>query len=118
MTDVLVMALSVAAVLALAYGGLWLLRRTLRTTGRVPDIEFQSSVPLGPRERIVLVRWRDRDLVLGVADGAVTLLAEAEHLPRVEPASGASETPMNLAAWLSRTKRTRALEELRQSAPI
>lgn len=41
-------------------------------------LQVVAQLPLGPRERVVLVRVHDRALVLGVTAQQVTLLSEAD----------------------------------------
>ena len=54
-------------------------------------LEIAAQLPLGARERIVLVRMNERVLVLGVTTQQVTLLAEASAadlpLPAQPPAA-------------------------------
>lgn len=76
--------LALAFVLALAFGFIWFLKWLQdRQAGRVPgavgeaadELRFLRALPLGPRERAVLVEVRGERLLLGVAAGGVTLLA-------------------------------------------
>ena len=70
-------ALALVLVLALA----WLALRTLkkfqnrsqRSSGGNP-VQVLRSIGLGPRERLVTVRYRDREYLLGVATGGVNLI--------------------------------------------
>lgn len=67
-----------AVVLALAWAILRAVRK-VRDTGRVGDpaatLRFVRALPLGQRERVVLIDIRAERLLLGVAEGGVTLLA-------------------------------------------
>jgi flagellar biogenesis protein FliO len=70
-------ALALAFVLALAWGALKGLQRLQRRAeGAAPGQQLQvlSSVAVGPRERVVALRWQGRTLLVGVAAGGVTLL--------------------------------------------
>ena len=69
-------ALALAFVLALAWFALRGLKRLQqRAGGREGDtIVVLSSAGVGTRERLVAVRYRDRDYLLGIAAGAVTLI--------------------------------------------
>jgi flagellar protein FliO/FliZ len=82
--DIVVYIVATLAVLALAYAALHLIRRF---PGQAPDAElrFVSALPVGQRERLVVVMWAGKRLLLGVSAGAVTLIDEA-------PAPAASET--------------------------
>lgn len=75
--------LALAAVLVLAWGVLWLLRGRLGGGGgrRQDDAEalrFVRALPLGPRERVVLVEHRGERWLLGVTAGGISVL---DHRP-------------------------------------
>lgn len=81
--------LALLFVLALAAAVIWLLRQLQdRQSGArrgAPDghaLQFLRALPVGPRERAVLVRVDGERLLLGVAAGSVTLLA---RLPAAAP---------------------------------
>jgi len=64
------------AVVALA----WLMRRLNRFQSSVGDsLQTLGGISLGPRERIVLVKVGDTQLLLGVAPGRVQTLHVLEH---------------------------------------
>ena len=85
-------ALALALVLALAWLALRALKqfqnRGERSGGgnRVNGVQVLRSVGLGPRERLVTVRYRDREYLLGVATGGVNLI---DSWPASEAAIGA-----------------------------
>lgn len=90
------MFLSLALVLALLIGTLWLMRRLrIGQASSGSAIKVVASAAVGPRENVVVVEVGDEWLVLGVAPGAVRLLqarprgvlAEAD---RTAPAAFAS----------------------------
>lgn len=68
---------ALALVLALVYGAAWVLRR-LKTfnRGAQQNLDVIEAISLGPKERAVLVRVKDRQVLLGVSSGRVTLLAD------------------------------------------
>jgi len=67
--------LSLALVLALIGGLAWSLRRLqFGRAGGTRLIQVVAQVPLGPRERVVLVRVGDRQALLGVGPAGVTSL--------------------------------------------
>lgn len=83
-------ALALALVLALAWFALRLLKKlqigAVGGSAAVP-MEVLRSVGLGPRERLVAVRVREREYLLGVTAGTVTLIdswpaAEASAPPQ------------------------------------
>ena len=76
--------LMLVVVLALIPASLWVMKRlqTLRPGGAPRQLEIIDQLPLGPRERVVLVRVQGRVLVLGATAQQITLLGEAgEPLP-------------------------------------
>ena len=74
------------AILLLAWG----LRRLQGLAPRQQVIRLLASLPLGPRERLLLVEVGAQQLLLGVAPGRISLLHALEEpvsLPASEPAS-------------------------------
>lgn len=98
-SSLLAIVLSIALVLALAWGALWLLKKwqdralggQAAGTGE-RGLRFVRALPLGPRERVVLVDVGGEILLLGVTAASITLLSrwdeDGERMP-VEAASGA-----------------------------
>jgi flagellar protein FliO/FliZ len=78
-SSLLTMVLATAFVLALAYGVLYLIRRS-RLTDRLSgadkagELTFLRAMPVGQRERLVVVRYQGAQLLLGVTGGAISLL--------------------------------------------
>lgn len=69
--------LALALVLALAYGALRVMRRMqLGTGGAGPaaELRFLRALPVGPRERLVMVAYRGEVLLVGVSAGGINLL--------------------------------------------
>lgn len=75
-------ALALAVVLGLAWVSLRLLKRMqLRRSGGGGDghtPQVLGSVGLGPRERLVTVRYRGRDYLLGVTAGGISSIDSHE----------------------------------------
>jgi len=67
---------SLMLVLALMFAVVWLLKRTGRFSGRAGRYPLQvlTQMPLGTRERVLLVAVGDRQMLIGVAPGQVTAL--------------------------------------------
>lgn len=69
-----------------AWGSLWLMKRlqVRGVRGAPPDLRFIQALPLGPRERLVVVEWRGETLLVGVTAGGVSLLDRrpGEGVPR------------------------------------
>ena len=85
--------LALALVLASVYAVAWLMRRLRGASGAsAPGMVIVSQISLGARERAVLLRVGERQLLLGVAAGSVRLLHELTlaTLPEVAPATGAA----------------------------
>lgn len=84
-------------VLALIPLVLWLLKKlqTLRLPGSVRTLEIAGQLPLGARERVVMVRLNQRLLVLGVTPQQVTLLTEADagELPQAGLPAANAQAP-------------------------
>jgi len=87
--------LALALVLGLAWASLKLMKRlnvNLGAAPGAPGLRFLRALPVGPRERVVVVAYEGEILLLGVAAGQVTLLdrrpeatAPAEAAPRDNP---------------------------------
>lgn len=87
---VMSLGLVVALMLALAWAAKALRQRA--QSGGGSELEVLSAAHVGPKERIVLVRVRDRELLLGVGPQTVTALGEFEVSPvRVSEVSLQSE---------------------------
>ena len=92
------MILGLAVVLALLIASLWLLKRLSMPRGAASGLmRVVSGTPIGPRERVVILEIGSTWLVLGVAPGHVSTLAEIprQPLPQAEAPSQA-----NFAGWL------------------
>ncbi len=79
---------TVGAVVLLLWAAVWAVRRlrpaAANWDGR--DCAILRSLPLGPRERLLVVRVGGRQLVIGVGSASVSLLCE---LDEALPAAGA-----------------------------
>ena len=85
--------LALVLVLASVYAVAWLMRRLRGASGASsPGMVIVSQVSLGARERAVLLRIGERQLLLGVAAGSVRLLQELTLAtpPEVASATGAA----------------------------
>jgi flagellar protein FliO/FliZ len=86
--------LSLGLVLALIFAAAWAVRR-MRGFGRVASgsLDVLADLPLGQKERAVLIRVGTKQILLGVAPGRVTtlhVLTEPVELaaPPVNPGTG------------------------------
>lgn len=96
------MLLGLGLVLALLVGSLWLLKRLTVVRGPASGLmRVVAATAVGGRERVVIVEVGSTWLVLGVAPGRVTPLAEVprqpvpETSPTLPPSAAAAE-------WLQR----------------
>jgi flagellar protein FliO/FliZ len=73
--------MTVGAVVLLLWGAVWALRRMRpgATSWDGRDCAIVRSLPLGPRERLLVVRVGGRQLVIGVGSASVSLLCELDE---------------------------------------
>ena len=98
-SSIVQMLLGLGLVLAMLLGTLWLLKRLTLPRGPTSGLmRVVAGTPVGPRERVVLLEIGSTWLVLGVAPGEVSMLAE---VPRQDlPATPAGEAGKDFASWL------------------
>lgn len=98
-SSALQMILGLAVVLALLLGALWLLKRISEPRGPVAGLmRVVAGVAVGSRERVVILELGNSWLVLGVAPGQVTTLAE---IPRQEvPTPTGISVQKDFPVWL------------------
>jgi flagellar protein FliO/FliZ len=83
------LTLTIGAIVLILWGALWIVRRSRpgAALGGGRDCVVLRSLPLGPRERLLVVRVGSRHLVLGVGSAAVSLLCELDGpLQSADPA--------------------------------
>ncbi|HTV88275.1 MAG TPA: flagellar biosynthetic protein FliO [Stellaceae bacterium] len=73
------LSLTIGLIVVLLWGAVWAVRR-LRPGGGAggADCAVIRALALGPRERLLVVRVGDKQLVVGVGASAVSLLCELE----------------------------------------
>jgi flagellar protein FliO/FliZ len=100
------MVFGLVLVLALLLGALWLLKRISQPRGAAAGLlRVVAGVAVGSRERVVILELGNSWLVLGVAPGQVTTLAE---IPRQEvPTSPAMTAGKDFPAWLKQVMKNR-----------
>lgn len=92
-SSVFSMLFGLAVVLALLFTSLWLLKRLSAPRGQAAGLmRIVAGTAVGTRERVVVLEVGSTWLVLGVAPGRITALAEMprEDLP-AEPESGGAK---------------------------
>jgi flagellar protein FliO/FliZ len=85
--------IEIGLIVAVLWALLWWLKRRGRATGGgwggAADCQIVRQMPLGPRERLMVVRIGAKQLVLGIGSASVSLLCELEEpLPVAEGAGG------------------------------
>jgi len=90
---------TLVAVAVLLLGARWFVRFGGARGVASGALRVVASLPVGQRERAVVVQVGDRQLLLGVAPGRVALLHE---LSSPLPAERRGETPAMAPAWLTR----------------
>lgn len=95
------LVLGLGFVIALLFASLWLLKRISAPRGEAAGlIRVVAGAAVGPRERVVILEVGGTWMVLGVAPGQVSALAE---IPRINLAAQADTPPPgNLPGWLQR----------------
>ncbi len=72
-------------ILAVIYAGFWLMKRygprAMFGGPRGSMLKMEGHLALGPRRSVVVVRFLNKRLVLGVTDQSINLLHEAEDEP-------------------------------------
>ena len=81
LSSLLAIVVSLAFVLGLAWGGLWLVRKfqdgsfgSLSGASEGRELRFERALPVGQSERLVLVEVDGEQMLLGVTAHSITLL--------------------------------------------
>ncbi|MDP2752276.1 MAG: flagellar biosynthetic protein FliO [Rhodocyclaceae bacterium] len=93
------LGLSLFVVFALLLGSLWLLKRLGAPQGQTAGLmRIVTATAVGPRERVVILEVGSSWLVLGVAPGQVSTLAEIprQDLPSAPPTATDFATRLTL----------------------
>lgn len=85
---------SLVIVLALMFVVIWLLKRTGRFNGRAGSypLNVLAQMPVGTRERVVLIAVGDRQMLLGVSQGQIESLGWVD--PPLSPDVGSKSNPL------------------------
>lgn len=99
-SSLLAIIISLAFVVALAWGTLWLLKRFQDGSfGRLsggdagPNLRFEKALPIGPRERLVLVEVEGEQMLLGVTAHAITPIKSWPKSGETDPEFENDSTP-------------------------
>ena len=103
--------MALAIVLALIYGAAWLLRRVKTFNGISRNsMNVVEAVSVGPKERVVLVRVKDQQVLLGVSPGRVNLLLDMGKVDNTTPTDSASpEKTVQMPSFKQLLKRSMGL---------
>jgi flagellar biosynthetic protein FliO len=80
-TELLTTFIALGLVLALAWLALRVLKRMQHGKSTDNELRFLRALPIGARERIVLVQCRDQEYLLGVTSGSISLLEKRPTSP-------------------------------------
>lgn len=95
--------LGLAVVLALVVGSLWVLKKLVAPRGEGAGLlRVVAGTAVGTRERVVIVEVGSTWLVLGVAPGRVSALAEVPRQSAAAQATGPAPAGEGFPAWLRR----------------
>ena len=105
---------ALAIVLGLIYGAAWLLRRMKTFNGSAKQsMQVMESIAVGAKERVVLVRIKNQQVLLGIAPGRVNMLLDMgkvdETLSPESPESPLSSTSTQLPSFKQLLKRSMGL---------
>lgn len=98
------MVLGLGLVLAIMMAITWLMKRVTPGLKQQSVVRIVGGVSVGQREKVVVVEVAGRWLVLGVAPGQVTSLADlepGEEIPLEQAVIGPAVAPFS--AWLSKS---------------
>ena len=91
-SSIVAIIVALALVLGMAWGVIWLLKKLQdRQLGvgangeEEQPIRFLRSMPLGQRERVVLIEARGETMLVGVTAGSITLLHRWPDDPALPP---------------------------------
>ena len=98
-----------AIVLALVIGSLWVLKKLVNQRGEGAGLlRVVAGTAVGTRERVVIVEVGSTWLVLGVAPGRVSALAEVpRQATSAQPANQGSLSEEGFSGWLNKLTQKR-----------
>ncbi len=101
--------LGLALVLALVVGSLWVLKKLVTPRGESAGlVRVVAGTAVGARERVVIVEIGSTWLVLGVAPGHVSALAEVpRQASTAQPAGAGASSAEGFPDWLRRLTQRR-----------
>jgi flagellar protein FliO/FliZ len=101
--SLLQLVLGLVGVIALMVGSLWLLKKLTAQRGEAAGLmRVVAGTSVGTRERVVIVEVGSTWLVLGVAPGRISALAEVPRQSISPPTPAESPAPGSFPDWLRR----------------
>lgn len=98
------MLLGLAVVVGLLLGSLWLIKRLSTPGGGAHGMKILGGLPVGPRERIVLVEIGDKVLVLGITAAGINTLHTLERTQLPDEALAPAGAPhADFRQWLKQS---------------
>lgn len=84
------MGLTLLVILAFIFAAFWLLKRYgpkfgIGPAGRGGKLRLVDHLQVGPRKSIVVVRFLNKDMVLGITEQSITFLTESEAQDAASP---------------------------------
>ncbi|MCX7163087.1 MAG: flagellar biosynthetic protein FliO [Rhodocyclales bacterium] len=102
------MFLGLGLVLLLVIGSLWVLKKLLAPRGENQGLlRVVAGAAVGTRERVVIVEVGSTWLVLGVAPGSVSALAEVPRQAAAPQAAGPDPAEEGFPGWLRKLTQRR-----------
>ncbi len=84
-SGILTTLLALAIVIALAWITLRALERMQYGKSTGDELRFIRALPVGARERIVIIQYRNEEYLLGVTSGGISLLEKRPTIPTPQP---------------------------------
>jgi len=101
---------ALALVLALIYGAAWLLRRVKSFNSVTKSsLNIVEAISVGPKERVVLVRVKGQEVLLGVSPGRVNVLKDLGAVEETSSQDGLANDSPQVPTFKQLLKRSMGL---------
>ena len=101
---------ALALVLALIYGAAWLLRRVKSFNSVTKSsLNIVEAISVGPKERVVLVRVKGQEVLLGVSPGRVNVLKDLGTVEETSSQDGLMNNSPQVPTFKQLLKRSMGL---------
>ena len=95
---------SLALVIALIFAMAWVARRMQNLRRGIGGLQVLAAVPVGAKEKVVMLKLGDEHFLLGVAAGSVSLLHRYETEPPALAVSNAVPMKLDTSAFAARLR--------------